>query len=106
MDKFTALSDPNRRKILELLSQEAFSAGELVERFAISQPAVSQHLKVLKQAELVTCEKRAQKRIYRLSSSGLDEVEQWVQQVRNFWNSSLDALEYELAQSDDEESSP
>jgi DNA-binding transcriptional ArsR family regulator len=96
MNKFAALSDPNRRRIVGMLGLGPLSAGQLVERFNISQPAISQHLKVLKTSGLVVCSKKAQKRIYELSPSGFREIEQWVQNVSEFWNSNLDKLEEEL----------
>ena len=97
MDTFTALSDPTRRHIVESLALGEASFGELAEKFAMSRPAVSQHLKVLKDAGIVSSRADAQKRIYSLSDSGLDELEQWLDKVRSFWNQRLDRLEALLA---------
>lgn len=101
MTSLTALADPTRRRIVELLSQGERTAGEIVERFALSAPAISQHLKVLREAGLVRVRVAGQHRIYRLDPRGLDEIDQWVTRVRRFWNERLDALERELVGSTD-----
>ena len=93
MDTFTALSDPTRRHIVESLALGEASFGELAGQFDMSRPAVSQHLKVLKAAGIVSSRADAQRRIYSLSDTGLDEVEAWLQKVRTFWNQRLDRLE-------------
>lgn len=98
MDTFTALSDPTRRHIIESLAHGEASFGELADKFEMSRPAVSQHLKVLKDAGIVSSRADAQKRIYSLSDSGLDELEQWLEKVRRFWNQRLDRLEALLAE--------
>lgn len=98
MDTFTALSDPTRRHIVESLALGEASFGELAEQFDMSRPAVSQHLKVLKEAGIVSSRADAQRRIYSLSDTGLDEVEAWLQKVRTFWNERLDRLEALLAE--------
>ena len=98
MDTFTALSDPTRRHIIESLAHGEASFGELADKFEMSRPAVSQHLKVLKDAGIVSSRADAQKRIYSLSDSGLDELEQWLEKVRTFWNQRLDRLEALLAE--------
>ncbi|WP_163997079.1 metalloregulator ArsR/SmtB family transcription factor [Pyxidicoccus caerfyrddinensis] len=97
MDAFTALSDPTRRRIVELLAGGERSAGELGASFDISAPAISQHLKVLKEARLVQVRAEAQRRIYALDAAGLDELEGWVDRIRGFWNERLDVLERRLA---------
>lgn len=93
MDPFTALSDPTRRSIIESLARGESSFGDLADRFEMSRPAVSQHLKVLREAGIVTVRADAQRRIYRLSDRGLDDVEAWLGKVRDFWNRRLDTLE-------------
>lgn len=98
MDTFAALSDPTRRHIVESLALGEASFGELAGQFDMSRPAVSQHLKVLKEAGIVSSRADAQRRIYRLSDTGLDEVEAWLQKVRTFWNDRLDRLEALLAE--------
>ncbi len=94
---FTALSDPTRRRIVELLAEGERSAGELGECFDISAPAISQHLKVLKEAHLVQVRAEAQRRIYALDPTGLEELEGWVHRIRGFWSERLDVLEQRLA---------
>jgi DNA-binding transcriptional ArsR family regulator len=97
MDRFLALSDPTRRRIVEMLGSEALAAGEITARFSVSAPAISQHLKVLREAGLVTVEVAGQRRIYRLDPAGLDEFDAWVRKVRGFWTPHLDRLEEQLA---------
>lgn len=102
MDIFYALSDPTRRKILELLASHGqLSATEIYANFPASPPAISQHLKVLRQAGLVRIEKRAQQRIYQLNSQAMLELEDWSRQLAEQWNRRLDALE-ELLQAEKE----
>jgi DNA-binding transcriptional ArsR family regulator len=97
MDRFLALSDPTRRRIVEMLGSGALAAGEISARFSVSAPAISQHLKVLREAGLVTVEVSGQRRIYRLDPAGLDEFDAWVRKVRGFWAPHLDLLEERLA---------
>lgn len=96
MQSFTALSDPTRRRILELLSRGERAAGEIVESFDVSAPAISQHLKVLREAGLVEMRVDAQRRIYRLNPEGLEEMDAWIQGIRRFWGGRLEDLEREL----------
>jgi DNA-binding transcriptional ArsR family regulator len=96
MNGLTALADPTRQRIVEMLAAGALSSGEIARRFDLSAPAVSQHLKTLKTARLVTVRADKQKRIYQLDPDGVDEVAQWVERVRAFWNPRLDALEAAL----------
>ncbi len=94
MDRFTALSEPNRRKIIELLAKRGpLSASEIGEQFPVSSPAISQHLKVLREAKLVRVEKRAQQRIYSIDPEAIREVADWAQQVTQAWNQRFDALD-------------
>ena len=104
MDAFTALADPTRRRIIETLAGGETSFGELADRFEMSRPAVSQHLKVLKNAGIVTSRADAQRRIYRLNDDSLDEVEAWLGRVREFWTQRLDRLEELLGESREGES--
>jgi len=100
MDTFTALADPTRRHIVESLAAGETSFGELAAKFEMSRPAVSQHLKVLREAGIVEARAEAQRRIYRLSDDGLDELEAWIGNVRTFWRQSLGALERLLEEPD------
>ncbi|HEX3755192.1 MAG TPA: metalloregulator ArsR/SmtB family transcription factor [Rhizomicrobium sp.] len=98
MEGLTALADPTRRRIVEMLADGALSAGDIVSRFDLSPPAISQHLKTLKGARLVTVRAEKQKRIYELDPVGFDEVGAWVDHIRAFWNHKLNALEEALKQ--------
>ena len=94
MDMFVALADPTRRTILELLATSGeLSATALYEHFPVSPQAVSQHLKVLRETNLVEMEKRAQKRVYRLNPETLSEFEAWVTQTKQRWSERFDALD-------------
>ena len=101
MDRFVALADPTRREIIESLAAGERSFGELAERFEMSRPAVSQHLKVLRETGLVAVRADAQRRIYRLDAGGLAEIDQWLTKVRRFWPDRLDKLEKELEKNDE-----
>jgi DNA-binding transcriptional ArsR family regulator len=96
----TALADPTRQRIVEMLALGALSSGEIAGQFALSAPAISQHLKTLKQARLVRVRTDKQRRIYTLDPDGLDEVAAWVDRIRAFWNPKLDALEAALKRRD------
>ena len=99
MDVFAALADPTRRKIIELLADDGqLPAAEIAAHFPVSAPAISQHLKVLQQAGLVSVERRAQQRIYRLNPQTMLELESWARGLRNLWNQRFDALEILLEQ--------
>ena len=93
MDVFIALADPTRRQIIESLATGEHSAGDLAGQFAISGPAVSQHLKTLRDVGIVEVRKDAQRRIYRLRAGGFDDVQQWLQRIDRFWGDRLDRLE-------------
>ncbi len=93
---FAALADPTRRSILKRLSQGDASATELAEPFAISQPGVSKHLKVLREAGLVDVRSHGKQRLYALRSQPLAEVDAWLEPYRAFWSQRLDALERHL----------
>jgi DNA-binding transcriptional ArsR family regulator len=103
MDVFAALADPTRRKILELLAKRGqLSASDIYEQFQASPPAISQHLKVLRQAKLVQVEKRAQQRIYQINPEAVFELEDWARQMRQLWNRRFDALD-QLLKADEEQ---
>jgi DNA-binding transcriptional ArsR family regulator len=96
MHAFAALADPTRRQIVEMLAGGERTAGDIVRQFDVSAPAISQHLKVLKEARLVTVRAAAQRRIYALDAAGIDEIDAWLSGIRRFWSGRLDALEREL----------
>jgi DNA-binding transcriptional ArsR family regulator len=99
MEAFAALADPTRRRIVELLAERDRDAGELAASFPVSRPAVSRHLRVLKESGLVTVRPRAQRRVFSLDPRPLDELASWLDRYRSFWSQRLDALEAELARS-------
>ena len=90
---FDTLADPNRRRILSLLLDGERSAGELVEALEMSQPAVSKHLKVLRDAGFAEVRTDAQRRLYRLRPEPLAEIDAWLQPFRRYWAGKLDDLE-------------
>jgi DNA-binding transcriptional ArsR family regulator len=96
MDLFEAVAEPNRRRILDLLRQGERPAGELVDALAISQPGVSKHLRLLREAGLVAARVEGQRRLYRLEPAGLSELEAWLAPYRRVWAERLDALEHHL----------
>ena len=101
MQAFGALADPTRRRIVELLAKREHSAGDLARRFAMTQPAVSQHLRALRDAGLVRVRQDAQHRIYSLDPRGLAEIEGWLARYRTFWTKHLDALERAIQDEDE-----
>ena len=97
MDVFSALSDPTRRSILEMLAGAGLmTATELYDRFPVSHPAISQHLKVLREANLVVVEKQAQFRIYRMNPEPIRELEIWIRQMTKIWDERFEALDQVL----------
>ena len=96
MNGLQALSDPTRQRIVEMLAMGALSSGEIASRFDLSPPAVSQHLKTLKTARLVSVHADKQRRIYELNPEGVAELSAWIARIRAFWNPKLDALEEAL----------
>ncbi len=94
MDVFAALAEPTRRSIVELLATHGqLSASDIGKEFPITAPAISQHLKVLREANVVQVEKQAQWRIYRINPAAIQEMESWSQQMRRLWNQRFDALD-------------
>lgn len=98
MDVFEAVAEPSRRMLLDLLADGERSAGELVATLPeLTQPAVSRHLRVLREAGLVEVRPEGQRRIYALRADGLIEIDAWIGRYRRFWARHLDALEKHLA---------
>jgi DNA-binding transcriptional ArsR family regulator len=93
MSAYGALAEPHRRRILDLLREGERPAGDLVERLALSQPGVSKHLKVLREAGLVTVRADGKRRLYALRAEPLAEVDEWLARYRAFWSERLDDLE-------------
>ncbi|HEX4213838.1 MAG TPA: metalloregulator ArsR/SmtB family transcription factor [Candidatus Dormibacteraeota bacterium] len=97
MDVFSAVADPSRRKLLDLLADGERPAGDLVEILpGLTQPAVSRHLRVLREAGLVDVRPDAQRRVYSLRPEGLAQLDHWLDRYRHFWGAKLDALERHL----------
>ena len=100
MEAFDVLGDPVRRRIVELLAAGERSAGEVTatvrDEFGISQPAVSQHLRVLRESGFASVRAEGTRRLYALRPESLDDVDAWITHVRRFWNQRLDALGTEL----------
>ncbi|MGB7447891.1 MAG: metalloregulator ArsR/SmtB family transcription factor [Ornithinimicrobium sp.] len=100
MGAFDVLGDPVRRRALELMSGGEMPSGAIAEviksEFQISQPAVSQHLRVLRESGFVTVRPQGTRRLYAVNAAPLLEVDMWLDQFRQFWNQRLDALEVEL----------
>ena len=96
MTALNALAEPTRVRILDLLCERERSVNELVDEFALSQPAVSQHLKVLRDANLVVARADAQRRVYRINPAPFRELDTWLARYRKFWNQELDSLERHL----------
>ncbi|QRF75386.1 Helix-turn-helix domain protein [Thermoplasmatales archaeon] len=93
MDVFTALSDPTRRAVMDILSQKPLTAGEIGSHFSnLTQPGMSKHLGVLKKARLVKVTVKAQQRVYSLNREGFMELEEWISKYRVFWKANLDSL--------------
>lgn len=101
MHAFDVLGDPVRRRILELLADGEQASGEVVEviqrEFRISQPAVSQHLKVLRESGFASVRADGARRLYTVDATPLKEVDEWVERFRGFWEHKLDALATEVA---------
>jgi DNA-binding transcriptional ArsR family regulator len=100
MDSLAALADPTRRRIVETLAAGPLSSGQIAERFTISAPAISQHLKTLKAAGLVRVRSEAQRRIYELDPDGVEAVAGWADGLRRHWSAQLSALEAGLSKKD------
>ena len=94
MDVFDALAEPTRRKILEMLaSRGELSATEIYDKFQVSHSAISQHLKVLREANLVHMEKRAQQHIYRINPNAVLALEDWAKHLTELWSQRFEALD-------------
>ena len=101
LDTFTVIAEPTRRRILDELRSSECSVGELVTALAVSQPTVSKHLKVLRDAGLVTCRTAAQQRMYRVEAAPLRSVHGWLEPYARMWTQHLDLLERHLDTQED-----
>lgn len=100
MQSLAAIADPTRRRIVELLADRDRTAGELVDAFDLSAPAISQHLNVLREAGLIVTRAEGQSRIQSLNPAGFDDLDAWLEKTRAVWSRRLDALERELRAED------
>jgi DNA-binding transcriptional ArsR family regulator len=96
MEALAALADPIRREIVETLLVAPEDAGSIAARFEVSRPAVSRHLRVLREAGLVSVVRDAQRRIYHIEPKPLTEVDDWISRYRGFWTDRLNALDAHL----------
>ena len=96
MESFAALADPTRRRIVETLARGPMASGDIARQFAITAPAISQHLKTLRAARLVRVRAEAQRRIYELDREGFGEIEMWIDELKAFWSGKFDALDAAL----------
>ena len=98
-ETWSALADGNRRELIELLRERPRTVGELVALTGLSQPGASKHLRVLREAGLVTARVDAQRRVYALDARPLAGLDQWLEPYRRLWERRLDALARHLDQS-------
>lgn len=96
MDAFAALAEPTRRRILDELRTSERDVGELAATLDVSQPTMSKHLRVLRETGFISRRAAAQRRVYRLESSALRELDAWLDPYRRMWTEHLDALERHL----------
>ena len=96
MTPFEAIAEPNRRRLLDLLRAGELPAGDLVEATGLSQPGVSKHLRLLREAGLVSVRPDGQRRLYRLEPDSLADLDTWLRPFRQFWADRLDALDDHL----------
>ena len=97
VEALAALADPVRRELVALLAHGEVAAGELADRFPVSRPAVSRHLRVLREAGLVTARADGRRRLYALDPRPLRELDDWLEPYRDLWARRLDALDTEIA---------
>lgn len=96
-DVFQAIADPTRREIIDLLAGQSLPINDVAEKFDISRPAVSKHLKILNECGLIVIRQEGRKRYCRADTSKLLEVMEWANRYRKFWDEKLNALESALA---------
>ena len=97
MDALAALADPVRRELVGVLARGEVAAGALADRFPVSRPAISRHLRVLREAGLVTVRAEGKRRLYALDPAPLRELDEWLETYRDLWAARLDALDTEIA---------
>ena len=97
-DVFRAVSDPNRREILDLLSKNSLTINSLAENFSMSRPAVSKHIKILHEAGFINIEDIGRERYCILQQKGFDDLQQWIGYFESFWKTRLKKLEFLLSE--------
>ncbi len=105
-DVFQAIADPTRREIIHLLAQESLNLNAVADRFDISRPAISKHIKILKECGLITIHQQGRERICEAKIDSLNDVSHWVEQYRKFWEDKLDSLEIYLAKLQSQDKKP
>ncbi len=94
MDMYSALAEPTRRIILEMLAAKGqLSATDIYDKFDVSHPAISQHLKILRDTQLVVVEKKAQQRLYQINPDSLLKIEDWLHRLQKKWEMQFDRLD-------------
>lgn len=104
MTVFEAIADPTRRHIVELVATRELPAGDIAAAFEVSRPAISRHLRVLREAGVLASRGDGQRRLYRLEPAALDELDRWIDRTRRFWAERLNDLDDHLRSRHDKES--
>lgn len=102
MNAFAALADPTRAAIVDSLADRDRTVNEIVGMFSLTQPAISRHLRVLREAGLVKAHQDAQRRVYQLNPQPLRDIDRWLDRYRRFWTRSLDALERHMDEGEEQ----
>lgn len=97
-DVFQAIADPTRRQIINMIAHQSLNLNSVAEKFNISRPAISKHIKILTECGLIVINQKGRERHCEARLNKLNEVSDWVEQYREFWNKKLDALEIYLEQ--------
>lgn len=97
-DVFQAIADPTRREIINMIAHQSLNLNSVAEKFHISRPAISKHIKILTECGLIVINQKGRERHCEARLNKLNEVSEWVEQYREFWNKKLDALEIYLEQ--------
>ena len=95
-DVFQAIADPVRRDIIDILSKESLTVNEVAERFEISRPAISKHIKILNECSLVTIQQTGRERLCKINPQELIPAFMWIDQYKNLWEERIDAFEEHL----------
>jgi len=97
MDAFSVLAEPRRRKVVEILAHRGeLSASEICDEFEVTPQAISQHLRVLREANVIQMEKRAQRRVYAFNPQSMNQIQVWAAEMAKMWNSRFDRLDRAL----------